>query len=135
MSTKKSVVFETKLTPEETLGITNTLMSFYDNLETIQDYFLERKKEKVENIDHEKYAAMMFDKFDMEPKDMNISIEVIDGKLFNPAVQIITSLPLESQIGRQIMLGVKETTTNKWIGFIRLASPVLSIKPSNLLFS
>lgn len=134
MSTKKSVVFETKLTPEETLGITNMLMSFYDNLETIQDYFLERKKEKVENIDHEKYAAMMFDKFDMEPKDMNISIEVIDGKLFNPAVQIITSLPLESQIGRQIMLGVKETTTNKWIGFIRLASPVLSIKPRNELF-
>jgi len=134
MSTKKSVVFETKLTPEETLGIVNTLMGFYDNLETIQDYFLARKKEKVENIDHEKYAAMMFNKFDMEPKDMGISVEVIDGKVFNPAVQITISLPLESQIGRQVTLGVKETTTNKWIGFIRLASPVLSIKPRNELF-
>ena len=39
MSTKKIVVFETKLTQEETLGIINTLMCFYDNLETIQDYF------------------------------------------------------------------------------------------------
>jgi len=65
---------------------------------------------------------------------MNFKLEVIDGKLFNPMTQIIISLPLESQIGRQIMLGVKETTTNKYVGFIRLSSPVISIKPRNILF-
>jgi hypothetical protein len=65
---------------------------------------------------------------------MDISVEVIDGKTFSPSVQLITSLPLESQIGRQITLGVKENNTDKWIGFIRLASPVLMIKPRNELF-
>lgn len=127
-------VFDTKLTPEETLGLTNRLMGFYENLSTIQDYFLERKKEKVVNLDHDKYTKLMFNDYSIEPKDMNFEVEIIEGKLFNPATQIITSLPLESQIGRQIMIGVKETSTNKYIGFIRLASPVLSIKPRNDLF-
>jgi hypothetical protein len=65
---------------------------------------------------------------------MDISCEVIDGKTFSPSVQLITSLPLESQIGRQITIGVKENNTDKWIGFIRLASPVLMIKPRNEVF-
>ena len=127
-------IFDTTLTPEQTLELTNRLMGFYDGLDTIQDYFLARKREKVVNIDYDKFADMMFTDFDMEPKNMNFVIEQIEGKLFNPATQIVTSLPLESQIGRQIMLGVKETNTNKYVGFIRLASPVLSIKPRNELF-
>lgn len=127
-------VFDTKLTPEQTLELTNRLMGFYEKLDTIQDYFLERKKEKIGNIDHDKFTKMMFNDFNMEPKNMNFVVEQIEGKLFNPATQIITSLPLEAQIGRQITLGIKETTTNKYVGFIRLASPVLSIKPRNDLF-
>jgi hypothetical protein len=61
-------------------------------------------------------------------------LEVLDGGSFNPATQIITSLPLESQIGRQIMIGVKEKTTNTYVGYVRMASPVLSIKPRNDYF-
>ena len=75
-------VFDTKLTPEETLELTNRLMGFYDGLDTIQDYFLARKREKIVNIDYDKYASMMFKEFDMEPKDMNFVIEQIEGKLF-----------------------------------------------------
>ena len=127
-------VFDTKLTEVETLELTSRLMGFYEKLDTIQDYFLERKKEKIVNIDHEKYTKLMFDDFNIEPKDMDFVVEQIEGKLFNPATQIITSLPLEAQIGRQITLGIKETNTNKYVGFIRLASPVLSIKPRNDLF-
>jgi predicted metal-binding protein len=127
-------VFDTRLTPEETLELTNRLMGFYENLETIQDYFLERKKEKVVGLDHDKYTKLMFNDFSIQPKDMNFVVEQIEGKLFNPSTQIITSLPLEAQIGRQITLGIKETNTDKYVGFIRLASPVLSIKPRNDLF-
>jgi hypothetical protein len=125
---------ELKLETCQTLKLTETLMGFYRNLHTIKDYFLERKKEKVVNLDHDKYTKLMFNDYSIEPKDMQFEIEIIEGKLFNPATQIITSLPLESQIGRQIMIGVKETNSNKYVGFIRLASPVLSIKPRNDLF-
>jgi len=122
---------EIKLTREETLEMKDRFINFYKDLESIQDYFLERKKEKIIGINQEKYTKDMFTDYNTQPKDMDFELEVIDGNVFSPATQIITSLPLESQIGRQIMLGVKEKNTNKYIGFIRMASPVLSIKPRN----
>ena len=126
--------FEIKLTSEETFEIRDRFVNFYTELETIQDYFLARKKEKITDINHEKYSELMFNDVDMEPKDMDIQLEVIEGTLFNPATQIVTSLPLESQIGRQIMYGVKEGNSGKYLGFIRMASPVLTIKPRNEFF-
>lgn len=134
MSEKSKEPFQLKLSEEETYNIMDIFMSFYENLETIQDYFLERKKEKIVGIEHDDWTKDMFTDYNIEPKDMNFEVEIIDGKRFNPSTQIITSLPLESQIGRQIMLGLKETNTNKYVGFIRLASPVLAIKPRNEYF-
>ena len=130
----KKIEFEPKLTEEETLQIRDNFVNFYQELDTIQDYFLERKKEKIDGIDHSKYTGDMFNDFSIEPKDMNFELEVIEGKVFTPTTQIITSLPLESQIGRQIMMGIKETNSNKYVGFIRMASPVLAIKPRNDYF-
>jgi hypothetical protein len=126
--------FEVKLSEEETYEMVNRFVGFYENLNSIQDYFLERKKEKIEGIEQDKYTENMFTDYTIEPKDMNFELEVIDGKTFNPSTQIITSLPLESQIGRQIMMGIKETNTDKYVGFIRMASPVLAIKPRNDYF-
>jgi hypothetical protein len=131
---KNKIPFELKISKDETFQIAERLMSFYRNLETIQEYFLERKKEKIVDITAEKHVKKMFNDYTMEPKDMEFEIEVIDGKTFNPATQIITSLPLESQIGRQIMMGIKEKNSGKYVGFIRLASPVLAIKPRNEYF-
>jgi hypothetical protein len=125
---------ELKLTEEEVLTIADNLIDFYKDLTTIQDYFLERKKEKIEEIESEKYIKDMFWDYTMEPKDMNLVVEPMDGQTFNTMTQLITSLPLESQIGRQVMLGVKEKDSNKWVGFIRVASPVLNIKPRNNYF-
>ena len=125
---------EIKLSMEETLEIRDMICDFYQGLDTIQDYFFERKKEKIIDIDHEEHIGQMFDDYDIEPKDMDFELKVLTGKEFNPITQIITSLPLESQIGRQIMLGVLETNTNKIVGYIRMASPVLTIKPRNEFF-
>jgi hypothetical protein len=126
--------FEPKLSEEETYQIRDRFVNFYTDLETIQDYFLERKKEKIVGIEHDKHTQHMFNDYTIEPKDMNFELEVINGSDFNPSTQIITSLPLESQIGRQIMMGIRETNTNTYVGFIRMASPVLSIKPRNEFF-
>jgi len=134
MSKKNKEIFEPKISQEEIYEIRDRLINFYKDLETIQDYFLERKKEKIADIKHEKYTINMFNDTTVEPKDMNFRIRVIEGKMFTPATQIITSLPLESQIGRQITMGIEETTTNTYVGFIRMASPVLSIKPRNEYF-
>jgi len=134
MSKKNKEIFEPKLTEEEIYQIRDRFVGFYEGLDTIQDYFLERKKEKIVDINHDKYTVNMFNDSTLEPKDMKFRIRVIEGKMFTPSTQIITSLPLESQIGRQITMGIEETTTNTYVGFIRMASPVLAIKPRNEYF-
>lgn len=134
MVKKNKEPFELKLSEEETYEIMDRFMGFYRNLDTIQDYFLERKKEKIEGINQDDYTDVMFNDLSIEPKDMDFEIEVIPGKTFNPSTQIITSLPLESQIGRQITMGIREKNSGKYVGFIRMASPVLSIKPRNDYF-
>jgi hypothetical protein len=134
MAKKNKEPFELRLSKDETFQIMERFMSFYRNLETIQDYFLERKKEKIEGIHQSDYTDSMFNDLSIEPKDMEFEIEVIDGKVFNPSTQIVTSLPLESQIGRQIMMGIREKNSGKYVGFIRMASPVLSIRPRNEFF-
>lgn len=125
---------ELKLTNEEIMGMVETINGFYSKVPTIQDYFLERKKEKVVNIDVEKWSEMLFNDHNLQPKDMDIVVEVIDQSVMNNLVQITISLPMESQIGRQIALGIKESKTGKYLGFIKIASPVLSIKPRNDFF-
>jgi len=116
------------------MGMVETLNSFYSKVPTIQDYFLERKKEKIVNIDVEHWSKQLFNDHTLEPKDMDIVVDVVDQNTLNNLAQITISLPLESQIGRQVTLGVKEGKSGKYLGFIKIASPVLSIKPRNDFF-
>jgi hypothetical protein len=127
-------MMEIKLTHEEVMSMVETLNGFYSKVPTIQDYFLERKKEKIVNIDVEHWSKQLFNDHTLEPKDMDIVVEVVDQNTLNNLAQITISLPLESQIGRQVALGVKEGKSGKYLGFIKIASPVLSIKPRNDFF-
>ena len=119
---------------DEILNMMNSFIEFYEGLETIEDYFIEKKKEKVIGLDITDKIPLIFNDPTMSPMDMDISIEVVDASLFNPMVQSICSMPLESQLGRQLNIGVKENNTGTWLGFTRIASPVITIKPRNTLF-
>jgi hypothetical protein len=118
----------------EVVGMVNSLIEFYGRIETIQDYFVEKKKEKVCGLDITDKIPTLFNDMTMSPLDMDISIEVVGAEVFNPLVQSICSMPLESQIGRQLNIGVKENKTGTWLGFTRIASPVIQVKPRNILY-
>lgn len=120
---------EIKFTKEETLEIKNTLVQFYEGLDTIKDYFLIKKLESVNDVDTSFLREHLFNDHTLPPNDYKISLEVMENKKWFDLVSPITSMPLESQIGRRLLIGVKEMTTDKYLGFIRLASPILSIKP------
>ena len=57
--------FELKLSTEETLALTNKLIGFYEDIVTIQDYFLKRKKEKIEKLNPDDYLGSLFNDFEM----------------------------------------------------------------------
>lgn len=119
---------------DEVLVMVDSLVGFYGNIDTIQDYFRVKKKEKVKDLDITDKIDTIFNDLSMSPLDMDISIEVVDAKIFNPMVQTICSMPLESQMGRQLNIGVKENKTGTWLGFTRIASPVIRVKPRNILY-
>ena len=123
-----------ELTYDDVVRITLTLMSWYDRLDGIQDYFIEMKKEKIEGIDISNQTHLLFNDYTMSPMDMDISIVELQSEFYNPIVQSVASMPVENQIGRQLTLGIKENNTGTYLGFTRICSPVLSIKPRNELF-
>lgn len=126
---------EIKLEKTEVREILNNLVGFYKNLDTIKDYFLEKKKEVTKDVDTSLLRDNFFNDYTLPPKDYKITLEEVPHKLWMDMVLPLTSMPLENQIGRRIMLGVKEETTGKYLGFLRIASPCISIGPRNDLFN
>jgi hypothetical protein len=125
---------ENGISYDEVIVMMNSLVGFYEQIDTIQDYFRIKKKEKVKDLDITDKLDTIFNDLSMSPLDMDISIEIVDAKIFNPMVQTICSMPLEAQMGRQVNIGVKENKTGTWLGFTRIASPVMRIKPRNILY-
>lgn len=126
---------ELKLSKTETEHLLNVLYEFYEPLDTLQKYYIKRKYERLDKINFDNYKDSMFNDCSISPDDMDIEIRVLDESIFNNIVQSITSIPLESQIGRRLNIAVVDKKTNKYLGFVRLASPVSAILGRNLLLN
>ena len=71
----------------------------------------------------------LFSDFSMHPNDMDIEISEIPNNLFQTLLDITSSHINKVPVGRNIQLVAKEKNTGKIIGFIRLGSPVIYMKP------
>ena len=125
---------ELKLTQQEIYDMISTFKSFYNDITDITQYYLKKKVERLENGNFELIDGKVFDRYDIDPMNMNFKLVELSGSDFTSMVSQIASFPIESQIGRRITLGLKETTTNQFVGFLRIASPVSAIKPRNDYF-
>lgn len=125
---------ELKIDIEKIIEMKNGLIDFYSSINEITDYYLKKKLDKLSQRDYNTCGDLLFSETDVDPMDMDISIEIIDGGLFTNYTQQIATFTIESQIGRQITIGVKENHSNKFLGFTRISSPVSSIKPRNDIF-
>jgi hypothetical protein len=119
---------------QEIVGYVDELKGFYNSIEDIVDFFFSRKEEVLETFKNDGVEEQLFNDIGIQPKDMDISIEVMDGSKHKWYTQSICSMPIENIIGRQINIGVKENKTGKWLGFTKVSSPIISIKPRNDMF-
>lgn len=117
---------------DELKDILNKLYEYYGNINCIEEYLLSRKKERIEDIKID--DSLIFNLNDISPYDMDFSIEEIDNRTFTDYTQSISTSIIENQLGRKINFIVKEKNTNKIVGFIRLSSPSLMMKPRSDLF-
>ena len=76
----------------------------------------------------------MFDDFSMSPEDMDLKVVTASNYVWDTCIKLISShTGMTSIPGKTVKLAVKEMNTNKYVGFIRLGSPVINCKPRNEL--
>jgi hypothetical protein len=75
----------------------------------------------------------LFSDFSMHPKDMDIEVCEIPNTQFETLLAITSSHVNKAPVGRNIQLAIKEKNSGKILGFIRLGSPVIYMKPRNEL--
>jgi hypothetical protein len=74
----------------------------------------------------------LFSDFTMSPQDMNFELVELPQSTWQIYLTMISSHNVMASVpGRNLRFAVRETNTNKWMGFIRLGSPVINSKPRN----
>lgn len=98
---------ELKLTQQEIYDMISTFKSFYNDITDITQYYLKKKVERLENGNFELIDGKVFDRYDIDPMNMNFELVELSGSDFTSMVSQIASFPIESQIGRRITLWFK----------------------------
>ena len=100
------------------------------------EYFKKLKKERIEKMPQPMFGMSWGDDFfqnwDMHPEDMDFELRDATSETFHHYLELVASHPNEASIpGRHIRYMLYEKNTNTIAGFIRLGSPVMSIRPRN----
>jgi len=124
------------LTKEQALHCAKIFKDYFGNFSRIDEYMRDQKLASIQNIPAGLPGMSLeddlFSDFTMSPKDMKLEVLEIDNTTWDTCLTMISShTNMVSIPGKSLKLAIKETTTNKWVGFIRLGSPVINMKPRN----
>ena len=124
------------LTKEQALHCAGIFQNYFGNFSRIDEYMRDQKIASIQNIPAGLPGMTLeedlFSDFTMSPKDMKLEVLEIDNITWDTCINMISSHSnMVSIPGKALKLAVKETNTNKWVGFIRLGSPVINMKPRN----
>ena len=135
-----------KLTKEETFDILDKFNEHYAAFNDIEAYYRYKKKKRLEEFPSSLSLFGMgpeedlFNEPDLAPEDMEFEVVTTSdkpeegkmlGKDYTHLLEITASFNVENNPGRSSRFGIKEKNTGKFVGFIKLGSPVLNIKPRN----
>lgn len=128
------------LTIEQAQYCAKIFSEYFDSFSRIDEYMRHQKlnflRERPSVLPGMGPEEDLFSDFDMHPQDMNFKIVEISQENWDSYIQIISSHSNMSSIpGRNYRFAVQETNTKKWVGFVRLGSPVINMKPRNELLN
>jgi hypothetical protein len=76
----------------------------------------------------------LFDDFTMSPQVMDLQVVELDNHTWDTCINMISSHSnMVSIPGKSLKLAVKEMNTGKYVGFMRFGSPVINMRPRNVL--
>jgi hypothetical protein len=121
------------LTRDEALYCSKAFQDYFSDFGSIEQYMRDEKIKSLDSIGSSLFPPEddLFSDFTMHPKDMDIEVSEINRETWETLLNITSSHVNKAPVGRNIELAVKERNTGKILGFIRLGSPVIYMKPRN----
>ena len=110
---------------------------YFNGTVDIEQYMREEKLQSIDKLPTSLFPPEddLFSDFSMHPKDMDIEVCEIHNDTWETLLAITSSHVNKAPVGKNIQLAVKEKNTGKILGFIRLGSPVIYMKPRNELLN
>ena len=127
-----------KLNKEQALHCAEAFSNYFDRFGRIDDYIRDQKLNSLSSrpttLPGMGPEEDLFSDFTIHPNDMNLELVELPQDSWDIYLNMISSHSNMTSIpGRCFRLAVLEKNTNKWVGFIRLGSPVINMKPRNEL--
>jgi hypothetical protein len=123
------------LNREQALHVAQVFEDYFGNFNRIDEYMREQKlnslAEKPVSLPGCGPEEDLFSDFTMHPQDMEFDIVELPADRWQLYLDIISSHNNLSSPGRNLRLAVIEKKTQKWVGFIRIGSPTIMMKPRN----
>ncbi len=124
------------LTKEQAVYCASVFSDYFDRFSRIDEYM---REQKLNSMAERPFVLPgmgpeedLFTDFNMSPADMEFEVMELPQERWDIYLNMISSHSNMTSIpGRCLRLAVLEKKTNKWVGFIRLGSPVINMKPRN----
>lgn len=125
------------LTFDQATHCASVFEEYFQNFQRIDEYMREQKLASLADmptpIPGWGIESDLFDDFTMLPQDMNFELVELSADRWQSYLDIISSHNNYPNPGRNVRFAIRETTTQKWVGFIRFGSPTIMMKPRNEL--
>jgi hypothetical protein len=131
---KNKVGQNLNLTKEDAVHCAKVFQDYFGNFDRIDEYMRDQKLASLSEMSLNPLFAPeddLFSDFTMHPKDMDIEVVEIHNDTWETLLSITSSHVNIRPVGRSIHLAVKEKKSGKFVGFIRIGSPVINCKPRN----
>ena len=124
------------LTKDQAIHCASVFSNYFDRFERIDDYIRDQKlnslSERPPGLPGMGPEDDLFSDFTINPSDMQFELVELPQDTWDIYLNMISSHSNMTSIpGRCLRLAILEKKTKKWVGFIRLGSPVINMKPRN----
>ena len=122
----------------EAKHVANIFSDYFDKFSRIDQYMRDQKMAQIETIPTALPGmgldTELFDDFTMSPQVMDLQVVELDNHTWDTCINMISSHSnMVSIPGKSLKLAVKEMNTGKYVGFMRFGSPVINMRPRNVL--
>ncbi len=123
-----------KLNFEDALYCASIIQNYFGNFNRVDEYMRNQKMSSLSEMPSNTLFPIeddLFSDFSIHPNEMDFEITEIPLEQWENLLNITSSHINISPVGRQVRLAAIEKNTQKIVGFIRLGSPVINMKPRN----